>query len=165
MKQKFIVNIDQEVAKEAEEVVKSLGLSLDDAISIFLKAVMRENGIPFKVQIAPLLRGESAHTSTPSPRYEIWATVAKCVSRPGCGPILLCEKNGETSQPCLIAAVNDIQSLYKIFKSKLEEQEIDIIKAKEGECIDVYFWVDTQEPFKQDKVVGHSSLDGLNNLE
>lgn len=162
MKQKFIVNVDREAVEGGEKVVKSLGLSLDDAVSIFLKAVVRENGIPFKVQIDPLPREGS---TTPSPRYEIWTVAAKCISRPGCGPALFCDAQKEVFKPRLIAAVNDVQSLYKIFKSKLGEQEVDIMKVKEGDCVDVYFWVDTQESLKQGKVVGHSSLDGLNNLE
>ena len=39
-------DIDEEVRDSAEAVLSSLNLTLDEAVSMFLNAVVRENGLP-----------------------------------------------------------------------------------------------------------------------
>jgi len=51
------IRIDSKLKEEANEVFDELGLSLSAAVNIFLKAVVREQGIPFEVRIG---KNESA---------------------------------------------------------------------------------------------------------
>ena len=46
------VRIDPEVKEQANEVFEELGLSLSAAINVFLKAVVREGGMPFDMRVA-----------------------------------------------------------------------------------------------------------------
>ena len=39
-------DIDEEVRDSAEAVLSSLNLTLDEAVSMFLNAIVRENGLP-----------------------------------------------------------------------------------------------------------------------
>lgn len=50
------IRVDSEVKKEAEQVFEELGLNMSSAVNIFLKTVIRENGIPFSLNL------ESAQT-------------------------------------------------------------------------------------------------------
>lgn len=45
------MRLDPTLKEEAAEVLNTLGLSLTTAITIFLKAVVRENGMPFDLKI------------------------------------------------------------------------------------------------------------------
>ena len=45
------VRVEAEVKREAEKVLNELGLNLSTAVNIFLKAVLRENGIPFPLKL------------------------------------------------------------------------------------------------------------------
>lgn len=47
------IRIDDDVKSEAEKIFNSLGLSMADAISIYLRTVIRENGIPFELSMTP----------------------------------------------------------------------------------------------------------------
>lgn len=42
------VNVDDEIKREAEEVLNEIGMPLSTAINVFLKTVARENRIPFE---------------------------------------------------------------------------------------------------------------------
>lgn len=44
------VRIDETTKKQAVELLEGLGLNLSDAINIFLKQVVLQNGIPFDVK-------------------------------------------------------------------------------------------------------------------
>lgn len=44
------MRLDPELKDEAMKVLEPLGLSLTGAITIFLKAVVREKGLPFEVK-------------------------------------------------------------------------------------------------------------------
>ena len=47
------IQVDSSVKKEATMVVTDLGLSMSSAINLFLKQVVKRNGIPFEVTNAP----------------------------------------------------------------------------------------------------------------
>lgn len=44
------MRLDPELKDEAMKVLKPLGLNMTGAVTIFLKAVIRENGLPFEVK-------------------------------------------------------------------------------------------------------------------
>ena len=41
------IRTDAEVKRGAERILSELGLTMDSAVDIFLRAVVRENGMPF----------------------------------------------------------------------------------------------------------------------
>lgn len=43
------VNVDSETKEKAIKIFNDLGLNMSTAINIFLKAVIKENGIPFAI--------------------------------------------------------------------------------------------------------------------
>lgn len=43
--------MDNDTKEQAEIVFNELGLNMTTAVNMFLKAVIRENGIPFRVQL------------------------------------------------------------------------------------------------------------------
>ena len=43
------VRVDADVKKSAETVLDELGMNMSTAVNMFLRAVIREEGIPFKV--------------------------------------------------------------------------------------------------------------------
>lgn len=43
------IRIDKEDKEKAEKILKKLGLTLSAAINIFIKAIIRNNGIPFAI--------------------------------------------------------------------------------------------------------------------
>ena len=45
------IRIDESLKKESENILGELGLGLTAALTIFLKAVVRNNGIPFPLEI------------------------------------------------------------------------------------------------------------------
>lgn len=45
------IRIDDELKKESEKVLSELGLGLTGALTIFLKAVVRTQSIPFPIEI------------------------------------------------------------------------------------------------------------------
>lgn len=44
------MRLDPELKNEAMKILEPLGLSMTGAVTIFLKAVVRENGLPFEVK-------------------------------------------------------------------------------------------------------------------
>lgn len=46
------VRIDPELKEEANAVLEELGISLSAAVNAFLKALVREQGMPFEMRIA-----------------------------------------------------------------------------------------------------------------
>lgn len=50
------MRLDPELKDQAMKVLESLGLNMTGAVTIFLKAVVRENGMPFELKAQP--RGE-----------------------------------------------------------------------------------------------------------
>ncbi len=57
------LRIDSSLKKKAEKVVNDLGIPMSVAITLFLKALVREGGLPFSVKVAkeqkPILEIES----------------------------------------------------------------------------------------------------------
>lgn len=45
------IRIDDELKKKSEIVLEEIGLGMTSALTIFLKAVVRNNGIPFSLEI------------------------------------------------------------------------------------------------------------------
>lgn len=45
------VRIDPEVKREASAILDELGLSMTAALNLFLRAVIREGGIPFEMKV------------------------------------------------------------------------------------------------------------------
>ena len=51
------MRLDPELKDQAMKVLEPLGLNMTGAVTIFLKAVVRENGMPFQLKAQP--RGEA----------------------------------------------------------------------------------------------------------
>ena len=47
------IRVDQKLKKEAEELFDSIGINTTTAITMFLKAAVRQNAIPFRLVGAP----------------------------------------------------------------------------------------------------------------
>jgi DNA-damage-inducible protein J len=45
------IRIDKETKEQAEQILSRLGIPMTTAVNIFLKATIRERGIPFKVSL------------------------------------------------------------------------------------------------------------------
>lgn len=45
------IRIDEKLKKQSEKIFEELGLGMTSALTIFLKAVVRSNGIPFPLEI------------------------------------------------------------------------------------------------------------------
>ncbi|MCQ2409715.1 MAG: type II toxin-antitoxin system RelB/DinJ family antitoxin [Clostridia bacterium] len=45
------IRVDEKLKKESERIFEELGLGMTSAMTIFLKAVVRNNGIPFSLEI------------------------------------------------------------------------------------------------------------------
>lgn len=43
------IRVDKEDKEKAEKILKKLGLTLSASINIFIKAIIRNNGIPFVI--------------------------------------------------------------------------------------------------------------------
>lgn len=52
------IRIDPEVKREAVAVLDELGLSMSGAMNIFLRAVIREGGLPFDVRLGSVGRAD-----------------------------------------------------------------------------------------------------------
>ena len=53
------VRVDDELKKQSEMIFEELGMNTSTAINIFLKQVIRSNGIPFMVQADPFYSDEN----------------------------------------------------------------------------------------------------------
>lgn len=51
MKQTTSMKLDMSTKKEAQEIFKELGLSLGDAVNLFLTQVKLRRGIPFDIEM------------------------------------------------------------------------------------------------------------------
>ena len=51
-KEKSVIHIDSEIKPQFDAICKQLGLSVNAAINIFARTVVRENGIPFPVTLS-----------------------------------------------------------------------------------------------------------------
>ena len=45
------IRVDNDLKKNAEAIFEEIGLGMTSALTIFLKAVVRNNGIPFSLEI------------------------------------------------------------------------------------------------------------------
>ncbi|AFU72055.1 adenine-specific DNA modification methylase [Bifidobacterium asteroides PRL2011] len=54
------IRIDPRVKKAASDIFDQIGISMSAAVNAFLRAVIRENGIPFKMKAEPIKANEKA---------------------------------------------------------------------------------------------------------
>ena len=47
------IRTDQEVKASADAIFAELGISMTTAVNIFLRQVIRENGLPFELKLTP----------------------------------------------------------------------------------------------------------------
>lgn len=47
-KEKFELSIDSALLKQGKDLFEDLGLSLENAVAVFIKQAVREQGLPFK---------------------------------------------------------------------------------------------------------------------
>ena len=45
------IKLDREIKEKAKEIFKELGITMGDAVNIFLKQVLLHKGLPFEVKI------------------------------------------------------------------------------------------------------------------
>ena len=55
------LQVDDEAKRDAERILDDIGLSLSAAVNVFLKAVARENRIPFALKADPFYSRENMH--------------------------------------------------------------------------------------------------------
>ncbi len=55
----YILTVDDETKKKAEQVCNEIGLSLDAAISLYLKKIARENRIPISLNADPFYSAQN----------------------------------------------------------------------------------------------------------
>lgn len=53
------LRVDDDVKRDAERTLDDIGLSMSTAINIFLRAVVRENRIPFELRADPFYSREN----------------------------------------------------------------------------------------------------------
>ena len=59
------IRIEPEVKREATAILDELGLSMSTAMNMFLRAVIREGGMPFDVRLAPAEKADEDGTGSP----------------------------------------------------------------------------------------------------
>ena len=65
------IRIDDNLKRQAEHVFSELGMSTTTATTIFLKQVVRHNGIPFDLRVDPFYSAENqAHLLAAKKRME-----------------------------------------------------------------------------------------------
>lgn len=52
------MRLDPELKDEAMRILEPLGLNMTSAVTIFLKAIVREKGLPFEVKMDLMRRGQ-----------------------------------------------------------------------------------------------------------
>ncbi|MGY3743419.1 type II toxin-antitoxin system RelB/DinJ family antitoxin [Leuconostoc inhae] len=52
-KKRIQIQLDREVADQAEEIIDSLGLNTTVAINMFFKSLISNGGMPFEVKLTP----------------------------------------------------------------------------------------------------------------
>ncbi len=53
------IRVDDALKKQAETIFSELGISLSAATTMFLKQVVRHNGIPFELRVDPFYSAEN----------------------------------------------------------------------------------------------------------
>jgi DNA-damage-inducible protein J len=53
------IRVDKELKKRAEEIFENIGISTTTAFTLFMKKVIRDEEIPFKLQIDPFYSKEN----------------------------------------------------------------------------------------------------------
>ena len=66
MKKQYKVHLDEDLKRDADSVLSSMGLSFSTAVGLFLLAVVEEGAIPFQVS-APKARALSRNESKRRP--------------------------------------------------------------------------------------------------
>lgn len=71
------VRMDKDVKDQAEEIFNELGMSMTTAVNIFMRATIREHGIPFELKLdvpnettaAAIEEGRKMVSDPSAPRY------------------------------------------------------------------------------------------------
>ncbi len=79
------IRTDKETKDEAERIFKELGLTMSTAINMFLRQVIRVQGIPFEIKLdtpnaeteEALLEYEAMKDKTQYPRYDSFSDLVK----------------------------------------------------------------------------------------
>jgi DNA-damage-inducible protein J len=58
------LRVDSKLKQNAEKITRQLGLSTSSAITLFLKALVRERGLPFSVSIDSKNKGRYGKTAS-----------------------------------------------------------------------------------------------------
>jgi DNA-damage-inducible protein J len=58
------LRIDSKLKKNAENIVSQLGISMSSAITLYLRAIVREKGIPFPVTLEGKKKAPTYRSST-----------------------------------------------------------------------------------------------------
>lgn len=66
------INIDRDLRNQATDIFEELGISFSQAVTIFCRAVVRENGLPFAMTIdrqasRPAAAGQAPADESPTP--------------------------------------------------------------------------------------------------
>lgn len=56
------LRVDSKLKKSAENIISELGISTSAAITLYLKAIVREKGIPFPVTLEGKKKGSSSYS-------------------------------------------------------------------------------------------------------
>ena len=64
------VRVEDSVKRDAEQVFSAIGLSMNAAITVFLKACAREQGIPFELSATELKRNSVRGGGTRCPQKQ-----------------------------------------------------------------------------------------------
>ena len=59
MDESMMIDIDPTLRKEAEELLKSMGLDMSTAINLFLFQCVLRGGIPFNMNTTPVINNET----------------------------------------------------------------------------------------------------------
>lgn len=81
------IRTDKAIKQEAEKIFEALGLNMTTAINIFLRQVIRENGIPFEVKLnipnevtkAAIAEGRELILHEDSPSYKTMLELRKAL--------------------------------------------------------------------------------------
>lgn len=71
------IRIDKNIKDQAEEIFNELGLNMTTAVNMFLRTVIREQGIPFELKldvpnettVAAIEEGRKMMSDSSAPRY------------------------------------------------------------------------------------------------
>ena len=81
------IRIDKDIKDQAEEIFNELGLNMTTAVNMFLRAAIREQGIPFELKLdvpnettaAAIEEGRKMMSDSSAPRYSSMDTLKEAL--------------------------------------------------------------------------------------